>query len=93
MHGVQGAREREHERLGKNGTLHVEVRYLPFVSAAAQEEVALKLEEARRKAIADAQKLGRTLTRRVTKSTLDMRGVLTVTVHRCLNLEVCRGLG
>ena len=46
-----------------------------------------KLEKERLKNNAKTQ-----LRRRATRSTLDMRGVLTVTVHRCINLEarLCR---
>lgn len=53
------------------------------MSPEVQEEAAKKLEESRRKAAMMGQ-----LTRKTTRSTLDMRGVLTVTVHRCINLQV-----
>ncbi len=75
------------EELGPNGRVHIEVRYLPFVAPEVQEEAMKKLEKERLKNNAKTQ-----LRRRATKSTMDMRGVLTVTVHRCINLEAraCR---
>ena len=72
------------ESLGPNGRIHIEVRYLPFVAPEVQEEAMKKLEKERLKANAKTQ-----LRRRATRSTLDMRGVLTVNVHRCINLEAC----
>ena len=69
--------------MGPNGRIHIQVRYLPFVPPEIHAEAMKKLEKERLKANAKAQ-----LRRRATVSTLDMRGVLTVTVHRCINLEV-----
>lgn len=81
--------------MGNNGTIHLEVRYLPFVSQEMQEEAHKKLEESRRKAavakLQPKRNLVPRLTRTMSKKLADMRGVLTVTVHRCLNLEVCLG--
>ena len=71
------------DALGPNGRIHIEVRYLPFVPPDVQAEAMKKLERERLKANAKNQ-----LRRRATTSTLDMRGVLTVNVHRCINLEV-----
>ena len=91
-HGArQIAKKEKEEKVGKNGTLHVAVRYLPFVSAEEQEEIAKKLEASRRKdAILGPRSLSRSLSRKSMR-TVDMRGVLSVTVHRCLNLEVGQG--
>ena len=69
--------------LGANGTLHLQVRYLPFVSPELQAEAAMKAERSRHKAIARARKTDTPM-----QPATGMRGVLTVTVHRCLNLEV-----
>ena len=77
------ARQEKLDALGPNGRIHIQVRYLPFVPPEVQEEAMKKLEKERLKANAKTQ-----LRRRATRSTLDMRGVLTVTVHRCINLEV-----
>ena len=71
------------DHLGANGTLHLQVRYLPFVSPELQAEAAKKAERSRHKAIARARK-----TDTAVQPATEMRGVLTVTVHRCLNLEV-----
>ena len=70
------------ESLGPNGMIYIQVRYLPFVPPEIQAEAMKQLEQERLKANAKTQ-----LRRRATRSTLDMRGVLTVNVHRCINLE------
>ena len=66
---------------------------MPFVSPEAQVEALDQLEESRRKATImgrrPSQSLGPRLSRTISRKLIDMRGVLTVTVHRCLNLEVC----
>ena len=75
------------ERLGKNGTLYLEGRYLPFVSPELQEDAAKKAEQSRHKAV-----VGASLAHAPVQPMGEMRGVLTVTVHRCLNLEVSPAL-
>ena len=69
--------------MGANGTLHLQARYLPFVSPDLQEAAAKKAEHARHKAILAAR-----LKHTAMQTHPEMRGVLSVTVHRCLNLEV-----
>ena len=77
------ASQEKMDAFGPNGRIHIQVRYLPFVPPDIQAEAMKKLEKERLKANAKNQ-----LRRRATTSTLDMRGVLTVHVHRCINLEV-----
>lgn len=76
----------ELERVGRNGILHLEITYLPFVSPDEQEEAERSLEEKRLKSV-----MGKELQMTVGSTSQNfskMRGVLTVTVHRCINLEV-----
>ncbi len=82
-----GVLQEKMDAMGPNGRIHIQVRYLPFVPPDVQAEAMKKLEKERQKANAKAQ-----LRRRATVSTLDMRGVLTVNVHRCINLEVSKSL-